>query len=203
MKPIITLSIFLCSLTGFCQDKILINEGFDDNSGNWSLADREEYGRKISDGKLIMTHRAKNYHWCGQKVVLEKKKNMKIETEISVTNYKSGQVGIIWGGSDDNEKICFFMISPGGTFNYGIWDPLFQSLTGSLRSDAIKKGIATNKLTVKKDGGRLRLYVNDVEVHSAKFPSGYGMNVGLVNGGGSIVAEADYLSVTELAREKD
>ena len=107
----------------------------------------------------------------------------------------------MWGGGDDKEKMYFFLLSPNGAWNYGVWSPLFYSLTGSQKSPHVNKGLATNKLKVEKVGSRLKFYVNDVEVHTARFAATKGTLMGLVSGGGVNTSEAGYFRVIEIAGE--
>ncbi|HYG03453.1 MAG TPA: hypothetical protein VD927_13470 [Chryseosolibacter sp.] len=197
------LCLLLVTLSARAQEvKELLGEHFDNNFRQWSEKDTDKYSRYIAKGKMHMVTKADYYHWCGHGIPVDKKKNFKIESEVTFTKFKSGVVGIIWGGSDDYKKIFAFTISPNGTYNYGQWAPKFQSFTGSLRSDAIKKGVGTvNKLTVQKDGRTLRLLVNDIEVHSTTFKKLYGNEVGLVAGGGVSTAEVDSFVFAEIDQE--
>jgi len=198
------LFMLLVAYTASAQDvKELIGERFDNNFRQWSEKDTDKYSRYVAQGKMHMVSKADYYHWCGLGIPVNKKKNFKIESEVSFSKFKSGVVGIIWGGSDDYKKIFAFTISPNGTYNYGQWAPKFQSFTGSLRSDAIKKGVGSvNKITVHKDGRTLRLLVNDVEVHNTSFKKLYGNEVGLVAGGGVSTAEVDSFVFTEFDEVK-
>lgn len=184
------------------QSRELLNESFDNNFRKWSLPDQESYSRSIANGKMKLVSRHDNYHWAGVGVPVNKKKDMKIEMELTFTKFKKGDAGIMWGCSDDYKKMYAFTVSPDGTYNFAQWAPKFQSFTGSMRSDAIKKDIgATNKLTVIKEGRKLKLLVNDVEVHTGSFPSMYGNEMGVVAGGGSFVSEIDSFVITELDKD--
>ena len=195
-KLLCLLALLLITLYAFSQSSEYMVDNFDDNSYRWPLSEKDEYSNEIAGGKMIMLNRTMRYHWYTQNVPTEKKKDFRIETEFTFTKFtKSGYAGILWNGSDDANKICFFMVSPDGTYNYGTWAPEFFSITGSQKSAAINKGLGTNKVAVQKSGGKVKLFINDVEVHSAKFPSVYGKNVGLITGGGAFVVESDYFRV--------
>src|SRR5687767_7410312 len=139
MKKILCATVLiLITIYSFSQDAVVyMDDSFDDNSYKWPVSEKQEYSNEISGGKMIMTNRTKNYHWYLQSVDTEKKKNYKIETEFTFTHFtKSGYAGIAWGGSDDANKLCFFLVSPDGTFNFGTWAPEFFSLSGSQKSTA-------------------------------------------------------------------
>lgn len=180
------------------EGNVLLAENFDNNALQWKLADRSDHFRTIGNGKMMLETRSKLFYWSAQSIDTDKKKDFRIETELSFTKYKGGQAGIMWGGSSDEDKVYFFFVCPDGSWNYGVWSPSFFSYTGSQKSDLVKKGLATNKLKLERVDNKLKLFVNDVEVHSARFPSTKGTNMGLVCGGGNIAVEADYFRVTEL-----
>lgn len=58
----------------------------------------------------------------------------------------------MWGGDDDKEKMYFFLVSPNGSWNYGVRSPSFFSYTGSQKSANVNKDLATNKLRAEKMG---------------------------------------------------
>lgn len=179
----------------------LFAEDFENNSRDWNELKREDHQTIIQNGKMLMTTRAKTYFWCGQDVLPDKKKNFRMETELSITKYKNGEAGLMWGGEGKDEKMYFFLLSPNGAWNYGVWSPSFYSYTGSQKSALVNKGLGTNKLKVERIGNKLKLYVNDTEVHTAKFPSTKGSLMGLVCGGGTLSVEADYFKVSEMLKE--
>jgi hypothetical protein len=202
MKRIVVAVLCLVTSYAFGQEaKIILEETFDNNFREWSLRDNDTYARNITGGKMLLVNRDNRYHWAGHSIIFDKKKNFRIETTLNVTKFKSGQTGIFWGGDEDYKKMCFFIISPDGTFQLGQWAPEFQSYTGSTKHAAINKGIGLNKVAMEKVGGKVKLFVNDVEVHTAKYNSGYGKHMGLFMGGGALTVEADYFKVTELPKE--
>jgi hypothetical protein len=197
---LIVMSLFLVPALG--QESVeLLYEDFETSNRDWMEVNEDDHSRVIQNGKLRMVTAAKTYFWCGQHITTDKKKNFRIETEISFTKFKTGEAGVMWGGNDKDEKLYFFLLSPNGAWNYGVWSPSFFSYTGSKKSAVINKDLGTNKLKVERIDNRLKLYVNDTEVYTAKFPSTKGTLMGLVSGGGSHAAEADYFKVSEMPRE--
>jgi|GEM_PF-4996517 len=203
MKKIALLLVLnVCFLPAFSQEAVeLLAEDFENASRNWNETKKDDHIRVIQNGKLVMVSGSRTYYYAGQSVFPGKKKNFKIETEISFTKFKTGDAGIMWGGGDKDEKMYFFLLSPLGAWNYGVRSPNFYSLTGSQKSAVVNKGLATNTLRVEKVGNKLKLFVNDVEVHSTRFPSTKGTLLGLVSGGGSHTVEADYFRVSEMEPE--
>jgi hypothetical protein len=184
------------------QDAVeIFAEDFENTVRDWNEVKKDDHIRIIQDGKLTMATNAKTFYWCGQNIVPDKKKNFRMETELIFSKFKSGEAGLMWGDDSQGEKMYFFLLSPNGSWNYGVWSPSFFSYTGSQKTTVVNKGLATNKLKVEKIGSKLKLYINDVEVHSAKFPSSKGTLMGLVSGGGNHAVEADYFKVSELPRE--
>jgi hypothetical protein len=200
-KISISVLFSLCLYSLNAQD-MLFSEDFESKKNDWNELRDDDHERIIQDGKLIMNTASKTFYWAGQHLATDKKKDFRIETEISFVKYKSGEAGIMWGGdSNKDKKMYFFLLSANGAWNYGVWSPSFFSITGSQKSAAINKGLATNKLKVERIGNKLKLYINDVEVHTTKFPSSKGDLMGLVSGDGVHIAAADYFNVTEMVRE--
>ncbi len=193
------LAMLLVSQENFGQEfTSIFTEPFDNNLNKWSLRNEEEYTTSISNGKFKMVHRGDRYYYVGRTVMSDKKKDLRIEAKLVFTKHKKGHAGIIFGCDDDYKNTYFFMISPDGTYTYGQWAPQFETFTGSIKSSSINKTLgAENKLTVEKDGRKLRLSINGKEVHTDSFPKLYGKNMGVVGGGGNFTAEIDYLSVTQ------
>jgi hypothetical protein len=195
---------FLIMTLGFlasAQEKQLLAETFESESGNWSPRNDSDFVRQMEDGKLLMKNKSKLFHWCGKNVEIEKKTDYKIETLLDFTKFQKGMAGIFWGGDDELKRSYFFFVSPDGTYQYGKWAPEFESKTGSTKHPSIVKGIGQNKITMIKRGGRLTFFINDVEVYSAGSSKPYGTMVGMIMGGGALTAAADYYTVTELAPE--
>lgn len=197
---LLTLIVLLISTPLLAQEqRDLLNESFDDNSRNWSLVSEDDVDRRIENGKFYFTTRLSKHYWTGTSLAFNKKKNLRCDMTLSITRFKKGFVGMMWGGSDDYKSMYGFAISADGTFNFFRIDPLFQSITGSLRSTAINKEPgAVHKLSMVKEGNKLRLLINDQEVYSGKFPSPYGNHFGMVVGNGALTAEIDSLVVTEI-----
>jgi hypothetical protein len=198
-KLSMALVLFLYSLGGICQNSnMLFNEDFDDNLREWPVRQDKDYARYIANGKIVIECRKKNYSWFWRRISsLEKKKNIIIETELTTTEFTAGFAGVMWGGDDDHKEMLCFMISPDGLWNFGEYAPKFESFTGTVKSEAIKTGLATNTIRVEKKGSTVRFFVNDVEVYSGKSPKTHGINTGLVSGGGAITVQADYFRVTD------
>jgi hypothetical protein len=192
---------FLCSLSVFAQESIeVLSEDFETKKRDWNEVQDDEHIRLIENGKLRFATASKTFFWCGQDLDIDKKKNFRIETELTFVKFKSGEAGIMWG-AEDEEKMYFFLLSPNGAWNYGVWSPSFFSYTGSQKSALIKKELGTNKLKVERIDNKVKLYINDVEVHSARFPSTKGTRMGLVSGGGIHNVDADYFTVTQMERK--
>jgi hypothetical protein len=195
--------IFLnfCALRLLAQDTDVMMEDFESNTRDWFTTVESDHERVISRGKMKMVTASNTFYYAGQNVLPDKKKDFRVETELSFVKYKNGEAGIMWGDDKKGEKLYFFLLSPKGAWNFGTWSPQFFSMTGSQKSTAINKDLATNKLKIERVGSKLKLYINDVEVHSTKFPSTKGTLVGLVSGGGSHTVDAEYFNVVELAQQ--
>jgi hypothetical protein len=201
MIRLVIIPLFLFAFASHAQENQLFFDDFQSNTNDWKEVNEQDHERVIQNGKLMFNTGARTYYWCAQTVETEKKQDFSIETELTFVKWKSGEAGLMWGSDDKDDKVYFFLLSSNGAWNYGVWSPSFFSYTGSQKSPAINKGNATNKLKVAKVGGKLKLYINDVEVHSAKFPSTRAELKGLVSGGGNHIVEADYFKVTALAKE--
>ena len=80
------LFIMLIAVTASAQEvKELIGERFDNNFRQWSEKDTDKYSRYVAQGKMHMVSKADYYHWCGLGIPVNKKKNFKIETEVSLS----------------------------------------------------------------------------------------------------------------------
>jgi hypothetical protein len=191
----------VCVMRLLAQNTDLMIEDFESNKRDWFTTVESDHERLIANGRMKLITASNTYYYTGQNVLPEKKKDFRVETELSFVKYKNGEAGIMWGDNDKGEKLYFFLLSPKGAWNFGTWSPQFFSMTGSQKSTAINKDLATNRLKIERIGSKLKLYINDVEVHSTKFPSTKGNFVGLVSGGGSHAVEADYFNVVELAQQ--
>ncbi|HYC85137.1 MAG TPA: hypothetical protein VEB86_07935 [Chryseosolibacter sp.] len=201
MRKLLLASFFFSSLASLHAQDALFFDDFDNGGTTWNEVKKEDHERFVEGGKLHMNVASKTYFYAGQNIVPDKKQDFSIETEFTFSKYKSGEAGIMWGGGEKGEKMYFFLLSPLGAWNFGVWSPQFYSLTGSQKSSLVNKGLAINKLKIERIGNKLKLYVNDVEVHTTKFPSTKGQLMGLVSGGGIHSVEAEYFKVTKLTSQ--
>jgi hypothetical protein len=199
LSILIMLTFCLCRLYG--QGTEILLEDFENTKRDWKETDEFDNTRVIQNGKLRMTTETSKFYWTGQYVMPDKKTDFSVEAELSFVKFKSGTAGLVWGDEKAGQKLWFFLLSPNGAWNFGTWSPKFFTLTGSQKSAVINKDLATNKLKIERIGSKLKLYVNDVEVHSTKFPSTKGNLVGVVSGGGDHTVDVNYFNVMELAKQ--
>lgn len=185
------------------NETVLFFDGFDDNRHNWPIGKNDYAEGYIRDGRKTIDITTNVYHktmlGAGVSPKIDQTKDFMIETSILfVSGNGDYPYGVEWG-MKDLANLFDFGIFPNGKFYYGksvagVWIPI----VAETKSTAVRTGIgATNKLSARKRGDKLELYVNDTLVATTKYepftaPASIGFSVGY-----SKKIAIDYLRVVQ------
>lgn len=178
-RVLISALSILCNNNLFAQGEIIYEDNFSDNSGNWGTNDNENILLNIQNGKYFFDHKQLQNAWLSWKTVtINSKRNFRIScNSLWVGGIDNHSYGLVWGLSDVN-NYCSFGISANGSYRYSIKaGGTFINPIDWTKSELINKN-ASNKIEVRKTGGIIEFYINDIKVNQSNFEDFFGNNVG-------------------------
>lgn len=165
------------------QVEVIFEDDFSDNRHEWSESEGEENSLRIEQGKYWFSHKTEEGAWLTwQEIGIDPQKDFVLHTTITkesgVDNYG---YGFLWGLKDVNHYYQF-ALSGNGYYRYVKNDGNdWNDIIAWTQSDAIHQGDgATNMIMIKKDGERVKFFVNDQLVDEAVFEPFFGENLGYI-----------------------
>ena len=189
---IITLFCILINSSSLAQSKcrMLFFDEFNDNSWNWPTKEsKKRCSQNISNGYYYLEGFMKRRAWKVTKdfdytIEINESKNFEIEASIKKisTVEKRSASGLIFG-SNRQDYFCF-VINDNGKFKYvKRKGGKFEVIIPWTESEYINQGMgSTNKLTIKKEGDKIKLYSNDNFLSETPFQSFFGNSTGFYIG---------------------
>jgi hypothetical protein len=177
--------VFLASCSSLKGSKqgdsgIVFFDDFRDNRHGWLVEDTERTRSEIRDGHYVITKKGR---WgissrtleCG----LNQQEDFIVEAVIRKREgYDDFGYGVIWGANNIRDTYKFLITGEGrhiyGRTVYEDW----SGMDGFETSGFVHPGNAKNKLTLKKEGVRLSLLINDNLVHETDFEAFFPNNLG-------------------------
>ncbi len=160
--------------------KTLLSENFSTNKNAWAEVSKKEVEIKNKNGKYYFRHKRDKFSWFSHKPIkkFNTYKDFKIEVIAKhISGIENNGFGISWGNNGKN--IYAFQISANGyfVFNKEV-NGKVKSISGWLKSEYIHKLNRANRLSVEREGERLKFYINDKKVYEAAFESFTGNRIG-------------------------
>lgn len=196
MKKLFILFVSCLLLFGFNKtiaQEYVLNENFDNNKNGWDISNTDEAKSKISNGKYQADIKSGIY-WLDRILPVEIDEDRDWVFESAMIK-KSGDVayGLTWGGDNLGSRFNF-IVSNNKTYSIHRWKDYNVSFYATaVFSSAINSDGNTNKLAVKKTGGKLVFYVNDQYLTEIEYEPLYGKYFGFYGESGSLKIEVDYL----------
>ena len=186
MKKLFFHLLFSCSsLLTFSQvnEKILLNEEFNDNKNDWYLFNNINAGKgscEMSNGSLYMENKDKMIRTSSIWVTIDTSYDFKIITSAKcISGDQNYGYGIYFGASDIKNCYCF-VISGGHFMLFKYENGQDQTLMQWTKSPAILQGYNTgNILMLSKEKDDWKFYSNGQFVTSYKAQPFYGGKIGV------------------------
>lgn len=181
MKILSTLFLSFLFLTQYSQDTISFKDDFDNNKNNWSIKNNDNQILEIKDGKYYYENKGTGGLWTYKNIFIDPTKDFSIETSLTQTSGDDNSGFGLVIGLDNGDNYCVFNITSTKFFKiYDYQDTKNSELKAWTKSDVIKPMNEPNKLMIKKTGGTMFFYINDVEVFNAAYPQLKGNYYGII-----------------------
>ena len=145
-------------------------EEFNRKSG-WAEFQYSDGSAIVANGKYTFENNKVGYTWNVDKTILiDTSRDFSIETEMKFIGGVDGNFyGVLWGRKDV-DNFFFFGVTSNGNYAYrkwlyGAWSEVIQYRPSAV----IKKGVNTNKLSVRRRAATIEFYINDKLVNTAPF----------------------------------
>lgn len=188
--------VFTTFLSG--QEKVWINEEFDDNSRGWTSGDHKIYRTKIEDGKYYIKHKrtsGSRSFWIA--AFIDPDKDYEIEAKIKqFSGIDNHGYGIVWGTKDANRSYDFIISSNGYFEVYEYKDGEFVKIYGWEKISYVNPMGEDNILKIRRENKTTYFYVNGEQVYSMPNISLKGANLGFVLNK-EMAIEVDYIRVRQ------
>jgi hypothetical protein len=184
---------------GKVDPDVVFFDDFLDNRHGWLIEDTESTRSEIDHGDYVIVKKGR---WGITSRSIECRLNQKedftIEVVISkIEGYDDYGYGMTWGTTNTRDTYKFMITGEGrhiyGRRKYNDW----CGMDGFETSGFVHPGNATNKLTMKKVGSRLLLFINDAPVYETEFQAFSPNNVGFIVEDGMKI-EVESLAVRRL-----
>ncbi len=180
MLRIILISFFyFIQVSVFCQEEVISEEKFKDNSNNWLTIDNLDGLIKIQNRTFIIEPKNAPGLIARHEVKIDPNRDFSVScSTIWTGNTENDYFGLTWGANANNKDYFFFGITANGLYSNNIftsnkWSfPFLNAPTEYIN----KKG--NNKIEIKKVGSIINFYINDNKVNEAKFEPLFGDGVG-------------------------
>ncbi|MDM8516593.1 hypothetical protein QUF76_10365 [Desulfobacterales bacterium HSG16] len=188
------------------EEKILLEENFNDNLQQWFERDTESVVNSVSDGKYIFENKGKKqgfFSWPKKIVRIDPAQDFTITADFEIiSGTEEGSCNIVWGFKDPENCHAFGVRNSGeyvlGRFEKGKWistidwtrssyikkynpqnkESNSESKDAVIRDDQNNNAIK-NRLSIKRSGDTIRLYINGQYVNKARIAKFERANIGL------------------------
>lgn len=172
-------------------EEVVLNEEYNNNYNNWTEQSDKEAKSQIRDGKYICNI-SSGIFFLDQLITVNLNPSRDFIIECTMTK-KSGDIsyGISWGADGIGSRFNF-VINSSGTYSIHKWTSYVVSFyANTISSYAIKADYSPNKLSIKKEGGTLKFYVNDTYLQDLPFEPFFGQKFGFYANSGELNVEID------------
>lgn len=163
--------------------RVILNEPFDNNNRRWPLfANNAEARAEIKGGSFLLGSRANEWYFCTTPLSLNQQDDFEIQCTVKkLRGVDDHFFGLIWGLKDYGN---FYNLTLTGDGRIAVTkkenDGFFNFNDPSTPNPVVSRQNAVNKLRIKKEGNRLKFFVNDHAVHEMPFQSFFGPYIGFL-----------------------
>ena len=155
-----------------------LNEEFNSNSNDWSIATTENYSGTITSGKMILDQMKKGGVFVSNDINVDDSKDFVIETSITKERDDAGLYGITFGRKNSANE--YSMLFSNGSYMFRKFqNDQYTKIIPFTDSDAINENVGqANKIKIVKSGSLLRFYINNQYVNETAFEPFFGNKFG-------------------------
>lgn len=160
----------------------VINEQFDGNKNQWRVASDPDSRFAVEGGHYSISSDTTNAHFSTVPLPLKGESDFQIRCRVTKrSGVNEYFYGLVWGLKDEKN---FFVLSITGDGNVAVArskeGSFLDYIDNKRRHDFVNRPNSTNELLVRKEGGRIRLFVNGHQVHEMAFEPFFGDRAGFV-----------------------
>jgi len=187
---------------GKLDPDIVFFDDFLDNRNGWLIEDTERTRSDIELGDYVIVKKGRRgISLRSIQCELNQEEDFIIEAIIAkIEGHDDYGYGMTWGTTNTRDTYKFMITGEGryiyGRMKYSDW----HGMDGFETSGFVHPGNATNKLTMRKVGSRLLLFINDHPVYETEFEAFSPNNVGFILED-SMKIEVESLAVRKLHDE--
>ncbi len=158
----------------------VFHDDFTDNMHRWNLIHTATSRTQIENGKFLMQrlqHEGSSYYTNEIHVLPEE--DFELEAHLKQLDGKSAGYGLVWGMKDLN-NLHGFLINNNGYFKVFRYEnnQLYEEKDWTKTSGLVNPFNAFNKLTIRKQKGKISYLINDHLVHISEHGTLYGEQSG-------------------------
>ena len=171
---------------------LLFKEEFSNNIRNWPVGKSATMEAFIQKDFYLIFATGENGCLTGLPIPVDRSGDHAIASLLRYNSKSDAEaVGFIWD-LKDNANFLFFAVSPQGGYGiFSVRNGQMAPLADWTADAAVAKGIADNRVEVRREGGKLVFLVNDVPVRTLPWETVQGKAIGfLCMGNTSLVVES-------------
>jgi hypothetical protein len=161
---------------------VLLSEDFRDNRNLWPEVSDAYRRFSLSDGRYTMSSKTDEGHIASIPVDINQESDFQIRCRVTKRSGDDGfGFGLVWGKRDDNNFLDFAIRGRGSILIASRQNGQFEDhVDVKLLNEHVLPGNMTNRLVVRKEGQRIRFFVNGYQVHEMPPRSFFGNGVGFM-----------------------
>lgn len=161
---------------------VLLSEDFRDNRNSWREVSNSHRRFDLSDGHYTMSSETADGQIATIPVNINQESDFQIRCRVTKRSGEDGfGFGLVWGKKDDNNFLDFAIRGQGSILIATRQNGQFEDhVDVALLNQHVRRGNATNRLVVRKEGQRIRFFVNGYQVHEMPPQPFFGDGVGFM-----------------------
>ena len=161
---------------------VLLNDDFRDNGNRWLVASDTHRRFNVSGGRYTMSSATADGYTSSIPIEIGQGSDFQIRCRVTrssgVDNFF---FGLIWGKRDEENFFDFAITGQGNVAVARKQDGrFFDYIDPALINRHVRRGNSTNLLVLRKEGPRIRFYVNGHQVHDMSAEPFFGNGVGFM-----------------------
>ena len=165
------------------SEQTVLDEEFQSNINHWDETSGSDIDESIQGGRYVLDEkRPAGSRLSTIPLSIEQDKDFTIESSFSkVSGVDNYGFGIVWG-LKDSKNFYHILVTGNGHYLYGkCVDGTYAEAVDWTAIDAINEYNARNKITIRKSGSSVSIFINDKYVNTFPFEPFFGNGVGFVN----------------------
>lgn len=200
-KILLTIFLFILFQIGYSQSDYLANYDFNAISDDWTEYNREDVVTKTADGKYTIQYKKDANSWSHNRdIYVNPNEDYEITMAFAQTEGKPSKAhGFVFGREDKDNSYAFCIASNGNFLIMKTEDGKSKNITEWTVCNDVKPMPQTNVISLKKNSGKWKFYINGREVHSMDAQKVFGFYHGFYVSG-AITVQYDYFYVKQKAK---